>query len=469
MRLLFATILLAVITLQVSVIGQPSAAEAQADAPAQPPSIVFILADDMRWNALGCMGDKIVQTPHLDRLAAEGVLFKNSFVTTSICAVSRATIFSGQYARRHGINDFATPLTDEQWAQTYPALLRKGGYRTGFIGKFGVGKDVAPMAKHFDYWKGLPGQAGLFFDPKDPTKTHATARFGEQALEFLKECQPGKPFCLSVSFSAPHARDGQPREFPPDLRDEKLYADAKFPVPKLAASKYFEALPKFVQESEGHKRWQRRFADAEMYQQTVRDYHRLITGVDREVGRIVELLRERKLADNTIIVFTADNGFFLGERGMADKWLPYEESIRVPLIVYDPRLPKGQRGRTVDAMALNLDMAPTLLDYADVKAAEKMQGRSLRPLVEGAKSAAPWRTEWFYEHLTLPMRILPSEGVRTERWKYFRWVGVEPAVEELYDLANDPLEEHNLAAKPEHGKTLSELRERWRRLRQELQ
>jgi len=433
---------------------------------AGPANIIFVLTDDHRADALGFCGDRRLQTPHLDRLAREGVYFSNAFVTTSICAVSRATFFTGQYARRHGIHDFATPLSPEQWAQTYPALLRQAGYRTGFIGKFGVGKDVAPMAKFFDYWKGLPGQAGPFFDPKDPTKTHATARFGDQALEFLKECRPGKPFCLSISFSAPHARDGQPREFLPDLRDEKLYADISFPPSRLTADQYFQALPKFVQESEGRKRWQRRFADAEMFQNIVRDYHRLIHGVDREVGRILETLRERQLADNTIIVFTADNGFFLGERGMADKWLPYEDSIRVPFIVYDPRLPAGQRGRRLEAMVLNIDLAPTLLDYAGLTAPERMQGRSVRPLVEGKNPT--WRTEWFYEHLTLPQRIPPTEGVRTERWKYFRWMGADPVMEELYDLKADPLEEHNLAGKPEHAKTLAELRARWEQLRNEL-
>jgi arylsulfatase A-like enzyme len=436
------------------------------DTPAERPrNIVFLFADDLRWNALGHAGDPIVKTPHLDALAGRGVRFRNAFVTTSICAVSRATVFSGQYARRHGINDFATPFKPERWAETYPALMRKADYRTGFVGKFGVGnaKAVAAMEKEFDYWKGLPGQAGPFFDPKDPKKTHATARFGEQALEFLRGCKPGKPFCLSVSFSAPHARDGAPREFPPDLRDEELYADAKIPVPRTADEKFFRMLPEFVQKSEGHKRWQLRFATPEMYQKTVRDYYRLITGVDREVGRIVDELRERKLADDTLIVFTADNGFFLGERGMADKWLMYEESIRVPLIVYDPRLPAKRRGGTVDAMALNIDLAPTLLDYAGLKAPATMQGSSLRPWLRGEKPE--WRTEWFYEHHTLPQRIPPSEGVRTERWKYLRWVAADPAVEELYDLAKDPTEEHNLAALPEHAKALEGLRETWRRLR----
>src|SRR5262245_34093904 len=152
-----------------------------------PPNIVFILADDLRADALGYAGNLTVQTPHIDTLAARGVTFSNSFVTTAICCVSRASFFSGQYERRHGIGDFATPFKPHAWAKTYPALLRKAGYRTGFIGKFGVGgaKDIAAMDKEFDYFKGLPGQAGPFLDPKDPTKPHATARFGEQALEFI--------------------------------------------------------------------------------------------------------------------------------------------------------------------------------------------------------------------------------------------------------------------------------------------
>jgi arylsulfatase A-like enzyme len=436
-------------------------------AAAEPMNIIVILADDLRWNSLGCTGDKIIQTPTLDRLAGQGTLFRNSFVTTSICAVSRATLMSGQHARRHGIGDFATPFSAEAWANTYPALLRKAGYRSGFIGKFGVGnaKAIADMEKEFDYWRGLPGQAGLFFDKNDPKMTHATARFGDQALEFLTGCKPDQRFCLSISFNAPHARDGQPREFAPDLRDEKLYADVTFPVPKTADEKYFKALPDFVQTSEGHTRWKRRFATKEMYQSTVRDYARLITGLDREVGRLVEKLKELKRHDNTLIVFTSDNGFFLGERGMADKWLMYEESIRVPLIVYDPRQPEKQRRRTIDAMTLNIDVAPTLLDYAGVKIPEAVQGRSLRPFVNG--ESPEWRTEWYYEHHFSPKTIPPSEGVRTERWKYFRWVGVDPVLEEMYDLKSDPLEEHNLVNEADHAKMLTSLRERWEKLRQE--
>lgn len=439
-----------------------------ANAADQPPNIVFILADDLRQDALGCAGNKIVQTPNIDRLASRGVYFSNSFVTTSICCVSRATFLSGQYERRHGIGDFATPFKAEAWQKTYPAILRKAGYRTGFIGKFGVGnaKEIAAMEKEFDYWKGLPGQAGPFLDPKDSTKPHATARFGEQALEFLRGCATDKPFCLSISFSAPHARDGQPREFPPDVRDEKLYDDVKIPFAKTADDKYWKLLPEFARDLEGRKRWQRRFSTPEMYQKTVRDYYRLITGLDREVGRVVDLLKERKLDDNTLIVFTADNGFFLGERGMADKWLMYEESIRVPLIVVDPRLPDKRRGVKVDAMVLNIDLAPSLLERAGLAIPREMQGRSWLPLVRGEK--VDWRSEWFYEHHFGPKIIPPNEGVRTERWKYLRWVGAEPAIEELYDLTSDPAEERNLAGVAEHAKTLESLRSRWTQMRNDL-
>jgi arylsulfatase A-like enzyme len=438
-----------------------SAAVARAESEKPPrPNIVFLLADDLRWDALGCTGNGLAKTPHLDALAAGGVRFRNHFVTTSICCVSRASILSGQYARRHGINDFATAFSAEAFARTYPALMRKAGYRTGFIGKFGVG-EVLP-AKEFDYWKGFPGQGSYF--QKD-SAVHLTQRMGEQALEFLSAADP-RPFCLSVSFKAPHAQDNASREFPPDPRDENLFTDVTFPLADTARDKYFRALPNFVQTSEGRTRWLRRFATPEMYQRTVRDYHRLVTGMDREVGRILATLRDKGLADSTLVVFTSDNGFFLGERGMAGKWLMYEPSIRVPLLVRPPRDGSGPAPRVSEAMTLNVDLAPTLLDYAGIAVPAFVQGRSLRPLVSGDKAA--WRDDWFYEHQTLPKIIPPSEGVRTDRWKYLRWTGREPAVEELYDLKADPQETTNLVADPVRRATLDHLRQRWNRLRVDL-
>ena len=434
------------------------------------PNLVFILTDDLRWNTLGCMGDRLIQTPNIDRLAAHGVLFRNSFVATSICCVSRASIFTGQHERRHGIGNFKKPLSPEQWAATYPALLRQAGYRTGFVGKFGVGDAAAIKAKAdaFDYWRGLPGQAGEYFiDPKDPTHTHATARFGNQSLKFLRGCEPGKPFCLSLSFNAPHARDGKPREFQPDLRDEPLYASDTIPYPPTANEEYFKRLPDFVQHSECRRRWERRFATDAMFQRTMRDYYRLVTGIDREVGRIIDELAAKKLTGNTVIIFTSDNGWFAGDRQLADKWLMYEESIRVPLIVFDPRLPEAQRGRTVDAITLNTDFAPTLLEMAGQPMPSVMQGHSLVPLLSG-QTPADWRTEFFYEHHYAPNIIPPSEGVRTERWSYIHWLPPNPELEELYDLQSDPLESRNLAADPDQAAILKQLRGDWEKSKQAL-
>jgi arylsulfatase A-like enzyme len=396
------------------------------------------------------------------------VMFRNHFVTTSICAVSRASILSGQHMRRHGIVDFVTPFAPERWAKTYPALLRAAGYRTGFIGKFGVGndKDIAALEDDFDFWRGLPGQAGMFFDPDDPTRTHKTARFGNEALEFLNGCNRDTPFCLSVSFNAPHARDKAPREFWPDARDEPLYRNALIPIPSKAAPEWFDRLPEAARKSEGRTRWNWRFSRPEKFQEVVRDYYRLISGIDREVGRILSALEERGLGKNTVIFFTGDNGFFLGERGMADKWLMYEESIRVPCIVFDPRLSAARRGVRVDALTLNIDFAPTLLEMAGLPVPHEMQGASLAPLLHGVKPAG-WRTDFFYEHKTLPDRIPPVEGVRGVRWKYVRWTSTHPLFEELFDLTKDPGEERNLINDPKHLANLDQMRARWEKLAEE--
>jgi arylsulfatase A-like enzyme len=433
------------------------------------PNFVFLLVDDLRWNALGFMGDKIVQTPNLDRLAARSLVFDNCFVTTSICAVSRASFFTGQWMRRHGIEDFATGLNGTAWDNTYPAQLRKAGFRTGFIGKWGVGsaQETSAKAAAFDYWKGLPGQAGEFIEKNDPTRTHKTARFGNEALEFLAGCTKDKPFCLSLSFNAVHARDGKPREFEPDPRDEKLYEDVTIPVSKLATDEAFKRLPESVQKSEGRRRWGWRFDTPEKTQRILRDYYRLITGVDREVGRIVAELAQRGLADNTVIIFTADNGFALGDRGMADKWFMYEEDIRVPGFIFDPRSPKSVAGIRSKAMVLNVDFAPTMLELAGVPVPKVMQGRSLVPLLHG-QMPKDWRTEFFYEHHSVAARIPQSEGVRTERWKYLRWIAETPVKEELYDLQADPLEERNLLGDAQHAAQLAELRGKWERYSQTL-
>jgi arylsulfatase A-like enzyme len=425
------------------------------------PNLLFILTDDQRWDTLGAAGNPVVHTPHLDRLARGGTRFTNAFVTTSICAVSRASIFSGQYARRHGIHDFAQTFTPAQWADTYPARLRAAGYHVGFVGKFGVGDAaaVAARAGDFDFWRGRPGQGGLFVEPEDPARTHATARMGDEALEFLRAAPAARPWCLSVSFTAPHARDGRPREFfPTDPRDDHLFVTNPPPAPPLATEAAFARLHPAVQRSEARTRWERRFATPERAQETRTDYARLIAGVDREVGRLRAALEELGMATNTVIVFTSDNGFYLGDRGLADKWFMHEESIRVPFLVADLRRPP--RGQVRGELVLNLDVAPTLLDYAGVAPSPGMQGRSLRPLIEGRR-ARGWREEFFYEHhFNYGGRIPRSEGVRTARWSWWRWLDEPADAEELYDLRRDSGQQHNLAADPRHRRTLEKLRGR---------
>ncbi len=424
----------------------------------QPPNIIFLLTDDQRWDSMGCMGNQIVQTPNLDGLAREGVLFKNAFVTTAICCISRASIFTGQYARRHGILDFAKDFSPEQLAQTYPSILRRAGYRTGFIGKYGVGANLP--AAEFDYWKGIPGQPKYEQTDESGKPKHLTKILGEQAIEFLSGCSTKQPFCLSISFKAPHVQDTDPRQFIFDPIYQDLYDNDTIPIPKTATEDYFKRFPEFfTKDNEARRRWQMRFSSPEFYQKMVKGYYRLITGMDTVVGRIRQQLAQSGLAENTVIIFTSDNGFFLGEHGLAGKWYGYEESIRVPLIIYDPRLPHSLCGQVRAEMTLNIDLAPTMLELAGQEVPEPMQGQSLVKLIRNQPES--FRQEFFYEHLfDYKGKIPKSEGVVTNHYKYLRYIETNTVYEELYDLKADPFEETNLIALTQYQKIVDELRKR---------
>lgn len=243
----------------------------------------------------------------------------------------------------------------------------------------------------------------------------------------------------------------------------------------MANEEAFGLLPPFVQESEARKRWKARYSNPELNQATLRDYYRLITGVDREVGRILEELQKLDLAKNTVIVFTSDNGFALGDRGLADKWFMYEESMRVPLLIADLRDRDPSRCR-VESIVLNADIAPTLLDLALVKAPSDMQGRSLVPFLR-RYIPMEWRYGFFYEHHAGPKNIPPSEGIRSERYKYIRWLEPTPAgikegharLEQLFDLENDPLEKKDLFKDPKMAQIVDQSRKVWQSLRKELE
>ena len=427
------------------------------------PNIIFLLTDDQRWDALGCMGNPIIKTPNVDRMASGGVLFTNNFVTTSICMTSRVSFFTGLYLRSHKINRFDTDFTEEQFAGTYPILMRAAGYRTGFVGKWGIGKTMP--RERFDYFAGFPGQ-GHYFPNRPDKSVHLTEVMGDQSIEFLRGCAAGQPFCLSVSFKAPHVQDQDPRQFLHSPATASLYADVEIPVPKTADPRYIAMLPREVQRSEARRRWAVRFGTPELYRESVKSYYRLITEVDTVVGRIRDELRKMNADDNTVIVYTGDNGFYLGEHGLGGKWFMHEESIRTPLVIYDPRLPKSRQGKRLSEMALNIDIAPTLLRYAGVEA-PRMQGRDLVPLVEG--KSVPWRKEWFYEHIYEHDWIPRTEGVRTESWKYTRYLDTEPLFEELFDLTADAREERNLVTDAGRRSKLDELRGRWKLWREKLE
>ena len=424
-----------------------------------PPNFLVLVTDDQRADALGCAGNPIIHTPHMDALASSGVRFERAFVTTPICAASRASLFTGLYERSHGYTFTKPPLAPAFTDISYPVLLRQNGYRTGFIGKFGIAVEDGVEQEMF-HWARKTGFP--YFKETARGRRHLTEIHGDFAVEFLRGCRPGRPFCLSLSFWAPHADDGAPEQYfwPPAC--DGLYEDVEVPTPETADPAFFEALPVFLKESMNRIRWFWRFDTPEKFQRMVRGYYRMITGVDMVVGRLVQELRDLGLFDNTVIVLTGDNGYFLGERGFAGKWLMHDLSTRVPFIVSDPRVGQSRRGRALSDMALNLDLAPTLLELAGLEVPDAVQGRSLVPLLRALQPQPEWRDRVFSEHLWEHPDIPRTEGLRTDRWKYIRYLD-HPGFEEFYDLEADPGEAVNLIGDSCRKDVLQEMREECRR------
>lgn len=426
------------------------------------PNIVFLLTDDQRWDAMGAMGNPIIQTPHIDRLARAGILFRNAYVTTSICAVSRASILTGQYQSRHKINDFETDLRPEAMAKTYPMLLKAAGYTIGFIGKFGVG--LHPPAQLYDFW--VNTEAGGKMQPDYLIKDaqghtiHDTDTINNSIQQFLDHVDAAKPFCLSVSFKAPHEQDGIPPVYIIQPRYRDYYREVTIPEPVTAKPEYWNQFPDFFRTDKnlGRLRWQGFLSTPELYQHNVKDYYRLLTGVDDVVGQLEDKLEKLGLAKNTIIVYMGDNGMLLGEHGMEGKWYGYEESIRVPLFIYDPALPDEIQQSRPAQLALNIDIAPTLLALAGVPAPSGMQGMNLIDMLE---NKIPERTDFFYQHYFLGGQQIPRvEGVVTGDFKYMKYI--EHGYEELFDIRHDPHETRNLAKDPRYKTELEALRRSYR-------
>jgi N-acetylglucosamine-6-sulfatase len=407
------------------------------------PNIVFILADDLRWDALGSTGHNLpkdFQTPNIDRIAKEGVIFRNAYVTDPLCFPSRASILSGQYAHTNGVKVASDRARLGHRLVTFPLLLHGAGYETALIGKWHLANEAVP-APGIDRWVSFKEQ-GIYVDPElyidghsEKMKGYLTDILTDYAVDFIQKPHT-KPFMLYLAHKAPHAP-----WIPPERYKNRFY-DAPI-IPPPGAFDTWEGKP--VLKRAGIKLEPKSDTDIEITHFNVRDYLSCVLAIDDGVKRIFDVLEATGQLDKTIIVFTSDNGYFWGEHDLGGKHGPYEEAIRVPLLVRYPKL--IQTGSVIDQFALNIDFAPTLLALAGVHPPENMEGRSLLPLFKG--DARSWRssflTEFFLGDGT--NRFPTWQAVHTDRWKYIRYVGMEQ-FNELYDLQADPFELNNLVNDP---------------------
>jgi len=416
----------------------------------QRPNIIFILTDDQRFDAIGYAGNKFVETPQMDKLAKEGTYFKTAMVTTPICAASRASILTGLYERSHNFNFQTGNVREEYMANSYPKLLKDNGYQTGFYGKYGIRYDDLDSQfneyESYDRENRFKDRRGYYYKTLEKDTVHLTRYTGQQALDFIDRNANGeKPFCLSLSFSAPHAHDPAEDQYFWQEATDGLLQNTTIPDPELGGDRYFDSQPKAVREGFNRLRWTWRYDNPEKYQHSLKGYYRMISGIDLEIKKIMEKLRETGQDKNTVIILMGDNGYFLGERQLAGKWLMYENSVRVPLLVYDPRV---NDPRDVDEMVLNIDVTATIADLAGIDAPRTWQGKSLMPIVKKETNSMS-RDTVLIEHIWDFENIPPSEGVRTAEWKYFRYIN-DKTIEELYNLKKDPQEINNLIGKKKY-------------------
>ncbi|MBL8213254.1 MAG: sulfatase [Bryobacterales bacterium] len=444
-----------------SLLAAPAALQAQARA--AKPNIVFVLIDDMRWDCLSILGHPIVKTPNIDRLAKEGVLFSNAFVTTPLCSPARGSFLTGRYVRSHGVKDNTDNNELSHKLITWPRLLQDSGYETAYVGKWHMGNEDMPRPG-FDRWVSFRGQ-GVFNDPplnidgeRVQKKGYITDLLSDYAVEFIEKPHT-KPFAVYLAHKAVHG------PFTPAERHAQAYANAKIER-AASAQDTLEGKPMlqrpYNQPPPKKAPGQRVGGPTD---DVIKDQMRCLLSIDEGLGRILQALEKTKALDNTLVLFTSDNGYFWGEHRLGDKRAAYEESIRIPMVARFPKLIKP--GRRAGEMVLNIDIAPTMLEMAGAKPHPQVQGRSLVPLFKG--NAKNWRRsflcEYFYEK-QFP-RIAAWEAVRTERWKYIHYFDLSNA-DELYDLKADPMEMKNVIGESGAQKELEGLKKELERYRQEI-
>lgn len=428
----------------------------------QKPNIIYLMADDQNVGSLGCYGNPEVSTPNMDKIGEKGILFTKHYNTTAICMASRATVFTGMYEYKTGTNFEHGDMKSEVWKKSYPMLLREAGYLTAFAGKFGMEVEGIGLCENdFDFWGGGPGQTS-YETKKNRSMAkyakdfpHSTLSYGAFGQDVIREAvKKDKPFCLSISFKAPH------RPVTPDPKFDKVYAGKTFTKPANYGREAGEHMPEQSKQGRQYKRFHE-WKYSTDYDGVMAKYYQLIYAVDVAVGMIMEELEAQGIADNTVIIYTSDNGFICGAHGYGSKVLPMEESSRAPLMIYDPRSKVAGKKLQCAALTGNIDFAPTILELAGVQIPENMDGESLVPLLKNPKKDIHKQIAFINAWGAVPTQSLTCI---TKNWKYtYWWYGndeMKPA-EELYNLANDPLEMKNLANDPASSDNLVDMRAKY--------
>jgi len=413
-----------------------------------PLNILFLYGDDWRHDSIGAAGTQIVHTPFIDQLARDGIRFTHNCVTTSVCWISRATLYTGQFMSRHKTVHPHSPHWYDTWEHSFPAKLREAGYYVGHVGKWHFDRKRFAQKK-FDV-------ASFYYGKHWYGKLHTTTRSERDGIHFLKNRPRDKPFMLSVCFFAPHSVDHSEEQYEPQPESMSLYENETVVEPVSNTLEAWKDLPRdFKNNNEARRRWRMRFDNATKYQKMMKNYFRLISEVDDSSSKIVQELERQGVLNNTLIIFTTDNGYFHAEHGLAGKWYPHQESIRVPLVIRDPRMPKEKIGTLNHDFTLNIDLATTILGAAGLEQPPVMQGRDIADLY---LTNEEWRDEFFYEH---PVHIHPdvipeSSALVRKDYKYMRWPG--SSTEQFFDLKADPLELHDLIKSEEHQGMIAEMR-----------